>query len=103
VAAKQLPDYYADLGVKPVAGQAEIERIYSKRVAALRASQIEDVAEELAQVEKAYAVLHNAGRRAEYDRQVTRAEAARYMRTRPDAGWFEAFMDRLADIADIFD
>jgi curved DNA-binding protein CbpA len=42
----------------------------------LRASKVEDAPEELAEVERAYAVLHDPGRRAQYDKKIRRADAA---------------------------
>ena len=71
----ELPDYYADLGVSAKAGQKEIERVYQQWATQLRASKIEDAPEELAEVEQAYAVLHDPGKRAEYDRKLHRADA----------------------------
>ena len=71
----ELPDYYADLGVNPKAGQNEIERVYQQRAARLRSSKIEDAPEELAEVEQAYAVLHDPVKRAEYDSKVREADA----------------------------
>jgi curved DNA-binding protein CbpA len=71
----ELPDYYADLGVNPKAGHNEIERVYQQRAARLRASKIEDAPEELAEVEQAYAVLHDRAKRAEYDRKVHQSDA----------------------------
>ncbi|HEX3154696.1 MAG TPA: DnaJ domain-containing protein [Candidatus Angelobacter sp.] len=69
----ELPDYYMDLGVDPKASQQEIEKVYGKRVAALRVSIVEDAPEELAEVEAAYAVLRDPQRRSSYDARV-RAE-----------------------------
>ncbi len=73
----ELPDYYADLGVRESASQQEIERVYQQRSAKLRASQIEDAPEELAEVQQAYEVLRDAKKRAEYDSKVRRADAQR--------------------------
>src|ERR1700739_3288416 len=61
------PDYYMDLGVDPKASQQEIEKVYGKRVAELRVSTVEDAPEELAEVEAAYAVLRDPGKRSSYD------------------------------------
>ena len=61
------PDYYMDLGVDPKASQQEIEKVYLKRVAQLRSSKVEDAPEELAEVEAAYAVLRDPGKRSSYD------------------------------------
>lgn len=69
------PDYYAVLGVDPTATPREIGRAYRQLVRkyhpdtsradnALRESE----AQELRQVMRAYEVLGDAGRRAEYDR-----------------------------------
>jgi len=66
----ELPDYYMDLGVDPKASQQEIEKVYSKRVAELRMSKVEDAPEELAEVEAAYAVLRDPRKRASYDAQL---------------------------------
>jgi curved DNA-binding protein CbpA len=63
----ELPDYYSDLGAKPNASPQEIDAVYSKRVAQLRASEVEDAPEELAEVEAAYAVLRDPAKRASYD------------------------------------
>src|SRR5579864_7807556 len=63
----ELPDYYMDLGVDPKASQQEIDKVYGKRVAALRASPVEDAPEELAEVEAAYAVLRDPQKRSSYD------------------------------------
>ncbi|HEY2914243.1 MAG TPA: DnaJ domain-containing protein [Candidatus Angelobacter sp.] len=61
------PDYYMDLGVNPKASQQEIDKVYGKRVAALRSSTVEDAPEELAEVEAAYAVLRDPQKRSSYD------------------------------------
>lgn len=61
------PDYYMDLGVDPKASQQELEKVYAKRVAALRVSTVEDAPEELAEVEAAYAVLRDPKKRSSYD------------------------------------
>jgi DnaJ-class molecular chaperone len=61
------PDYYMDLGVDPKANQQEINKVYGKRVAELRASKVEDAPEELAEVEAAYAVLRDPQKRSSYD------------------------------------
>jgi curved DNA-binding protein CbpA len=61
------PDYYMDLGVDPKASQQQIEKVYGKRVAELRASKVEDAPEELAEVEAAYAVLRDPQKRSSYD------------------------------------
>ena len=69
--AKQLvPEYYEDLGVSRTANQQEIDRVYARRVAALRVSTVEDAPEELAEVEAAYAVLGDPRKRASYDAQL---------------------------------
>ena len=70
-----LPDYYFDLAVKATASQQEIEQTYTRRARELRASTVEDAAEELAEVEAAYAVLRDPSRRAEYDAKVRVADA----------------------------
>ncbi len=70
----ELPDYYSDLGVKPRANQQEIEKTYKMRVAELRASKVEDAPEELAEVEAAYAVLGDPGKRASYDAKLRKAD-----------------------------
>ena len=70
----ELPDYYMDLGVDPKASQQEIEKVYGKRVAALRVSTIEDAPEELAEVEAAYAVLRDPQKRSSYDAQLKSAD-----------------------------
>ena len=63
----ELPDYYMDLGVDPKASPQEIEKVYGKRVAQLRASTVEDAPEELAEVDAAYDVLRDPAKRAKYD------------------------------------
>ena len=75
MATQAKPDYYEDLGVKPKATQQEIENMYARRAAELRVSKVEDAAEELAEVEEAYAVLRDPARRANYDVQLREAEA----------------------------
>jgi curved DNA-binding protein CbpA len=71
----ELPDYYLDLGVQPAATLEEIERTYAKRGAELRASKVQDAPEELAEVEAAYAVLHDPRERAAYDAKLRAADA----------------------------
>ena len=71
-----LPDYYMDLGVAPKANQQEIEKVYRRRVAELRASKVEDAPEELAEVEAAYAILRDPNKRSAYDAKVRAADAA---------------------------
>jgi curved DNA-binding protein CbpA len=71
----ELPDYYFDLGVKPAAMAQEIERTYSRRVAELRASRVQDAPEELADAEAAYAVLRDPSKRADYDTKLRAADA----------------------------
>lgn len=63
----ELPDYYMDLGVDPKASQQEVEKVYRERVTQLRSSKVEDAPEELAEVEAAYAVLGDPGKRSTYD------------------------------------
>ena len=70
-----LPDYYFDLGVKPMASQQEIEQTYARRAKELRASTVEDAPEELAEVEAAYAIVRDPSRRAEYDAKLRAADA----------------------------
>jgi len=53
--------------VSRTASQQEIEKVYGKRVAELRASKVEDAPEELAEVEAAYAVLRDPQKRSSYD------------------------------------
>jgi curved DNA-binding protein CbpA len=67
VARQSVPEYYEDLGVNRTASQQEIDRIYAKRVAALRVSKVEDAPEELTEVEAAYAVLRDPRKRSSYD------------------------------------
>ena len=69
-----LPDYYFDLGVKPAATAQEIKKTYSRRVAELRASKVEDAPEELAEVEAAYAILRDPVKRADYDAKLRLAD-----------------------------
>jgi curved DNA-binding protein CbpA len=68
------PDYYMDLGVDPKASQQEIEKVYGRRVAELRASKVEDAPEELAEVEAAYAVLRDPQKRSSYDARLKRED-----------------------------
>lgn len=107
-----LPDYYFDLGVKPTATPQEIDRVYAKRVAELRASTVEDAPEELAEVDAAYAILKDPAKRASYDKSVREEEEAddkknpelnaylersrrRRGRTRHSGGWLDAIFDLL--------
>lgn len=76
MAEQPLPEYYEDLGVSRTASQQEIERVYARRVAALRASTVEDAPEELAEVEAAYAVLHEPQKRSSYDARLKAEEDA---------------------------
>lgn len=71
---QRLPDYYEDLGVDQDATAEEIERVYRKRSGELRASQVEDAPEELAEVEAAYTVLCEPTQRAKYDTQLRQKE-----------------------------
>jgi|SRR5689334_17684533 len=70
----ELPDYYMDLGVDPKASAQEIEKVYGKRVAELRASTVEDAPEELAEVDAAYDVLRDPVKRAKYDAELDAQE-----------------------------
>jgi curved DNA-binding protein CbpA len=70
-----LPEHYEDLGVDSNATTEQIEQAYLKRSAELRASPSGDAPEELAEVETAYAVLRDPAKRAQYDAQVSHAEA----------------------------
>ncbi|HEX7287744.1 MAG TPA: DnaJ domain-containing protein [Candidatus Angelobacter sp.] len=63
----ELPDYYLDLGVKPTASPRELDQTYQRRIAELRASEVEDAPEELAEVEAAYVFLRDPKKRLEYD------------------------------------
>jgi curved DNA-binding protein len=74
----ELPDYYFDLGVKPAATAQEIKKTYSRRVAELRASKVEDAPEELAEVEAAYAILRDPVKRADYDAKLRLADEEEY-------------------------
>jgi DnaJ-class molecular chaperone len=108
----ELPDYYMDLGVDSKASQQEIEKVYAKRVAALRVSTIEDAPEELAEVEAAYAVLRVPQKRSSYDAQLKAkddeddkkdAEMNAYLqshhrrshRNRRTGSWLDAIFDLL--------
>ncbi|HSK44068.1 MAG TPA: DnaJ domain-containing protein [Candidatus Binatia bacterium] len=108
----ELPDYYMDLGVEPGANQQEVEKVYRERVAALRASTVEDAPEELAEVEAAYAVLHDPGKRSSYDARLKAEDAAedkkdaelnaylqsqhrRSKRNRRTGSWLGALLDLL--------
>ena len=89
----ELPDYYMDLGVDPKASPQEIEKVYGKRVAQLRASTVEDAPEELAEVEAAYDVLRDPARRASYDVQLLskeREEDEEFEKKNPEV---KAFME----------
>ncbi|HEY7404872.1 MAG TPA: DnaJ domain-containing protein [Candidatus Angelobacter sp.] len=108
----ELPDYYMDLGVDPKAKQQEIEKVYSQRVARLRSSKVEDAPEELAEVEAAYAVLHDPAARARYDAKVRAADTEEdkkyaemdaYLkshhhrkRVKGSSGWLDAIWDLLS-------
>lgn len=108
----ELPDYYSDLGVKPGASPQEIDKVYNKRVAELRASEVEDAPEELAEVEAAYAVLRDPAKRADYDAKLRQEddewdkknpEMATYLknqshrskRVRRSGSWLSAIFDLL--------
>ncbi|MBZ5521848.1 MAG: DnaJ domain-containing protein [Acidobacteriia bacterium] len=104
MAEQSQPDYYFDLGVKPTATQQEIDRVYARRVAELRASSVEDAPEELAEVEAAYAVLKDPAQRARYNASVREEEEAedtkeaaghRRIRTRRTGSWIDAIFDIL--------
>lgn len=107
-----LPDYYSDLGVKPEASPQEIDKVYNKRVAELRASEVEDAPEELAEVETAYAILRDPAKRADYDAKLRQEddewdkknpEMATYLknqshrskRVRRSGSWLSAIWDLL--------
>jgi curved DNA-binding protein CbpA len=105
------PDYYMDLGVEPGANQQEIEKVYQKRVAQLRSSTVEDAPDELAEVEAAYAVLHDPGKRSSYDARFKAENEAddkkdaemnaylqshhRSKRNRRTGSWIDAIFDLL--------
>ena len=107
-----LPDYYMDLGVDPKASAQEIERVYGKRVAELRASTAEDAPEELAEVEAAYAVLRDPQKRSSYDARLKaegdeddkkdaemnaylQSQHRRAKRNRRTGSWIDAIFDLL--------
>jgi curved DNA-binding protein CbpA len=101
---QSLPDYYFDLGVKPAATQQEIDRVYARRVAELRASKVEDAPEELAEVEAAYAILKDPAQRASYDAKLREEEEAeekanpsgpRPTRNRRSGSWIDVISDIL--------
>lgn len=108
----ELPDYYMDLGVNPKASQQEIEKVYTRRVAELRNSKVDDAPEELAEVEAAYVVLHDPAERARYDAKVRAADAENdkkdaelnaYLRShhhrkrvKGSSGWLDAIWDLLS-------
>jgi curved DNA-binding protein CbpA len=107
-------DYYEALNVRSTATQQEIERAYTRRAGELRASKIEDVPEELAEVEEAHSVLADPGKRARYDAEVQESEAKedkknaeldaylkhagrrRPARNRRSGGWLDALLDILS-------
>ena len=108
----ELPDYYMDLGVDSKASQQEVEKVYGKRVAELRASKVEDAPEELAEVEAAYAVLGDPKKRSSYDARLKAqddednkkdAEMNAYLqshhgrakRNRRTGSWIDAIFDLL--------
>jgi curved DNA-binding protein CbpA len=102
MAEQSLPDYYFDLGAKPEASQEEIDRVYARRVAELRASKVEDAPEELAEVEAAYAVLKDPAQRASYDAKLREEEEAeekaspsgpRPARNRRSGSWIDVILD----------
>jgi len=70
-----LPDHYESLGISSHATPQEIERAYRQRAAELRRSKVADAAEELEEVQAAYAILGNPEQRARYDAQVRKDEA----------------------------
>ena len=71
-----VPDHYETLGLASKATRQEIERAHEKLVKKLRASQAADAPEELAEVDAAFAVLHDPEQRARYDVALMEAEAA---------------------------
>jgi len=108
----ELPDYYMDLGVDSKASQQEVEKVYGKRVAELRASKVEDAPEVLAEVEAAYAVLGDSKKRSSYDARLKAqddeddkkdAEMNAYLqshhgrakRNRRTGSWIDAIFDLL--------
>jgi len=108
----ELPDYYMDMGVDPTATQPEIEKVYALRAARLRNSKVEDAPEELAEIEAAYAVLHDPASRASYDAKLRAADAEdekkdaemnAYLRShhhrkrvKGSSGWLDAIWDLLS-------
>jgi curved DNA-binding protein CbpA len=107
-----LPDYYADLGVKPGASQQDIDKTYTRRLTELRASKVEDAPEELAEVDAAYDVLRNPAKRSAYDAKLQQEddewdkqhpEDAAYLksqhrrsgRVRRSGSWFSVVLDLL--------
>jgi curved DNA-binding protein CbpA len=70
-----VPDHYETLGLTSNATRQEIERAHQKLVKELRASQSSDAPEELAEVDAAYAVLHDPHQRTRYDMVLREAEA----------------------------
>ena len=108
----ELPDYYMDMGVDRKASAPEIEKVYAKRVAALRVSTVEDAPEELAEVEAAYAILRDPQKRSSYDERLKaeddaedkkEAEMNAYLqshhrrsnRNRRTGSWIDAIFDLL--------
>lgn len=107
----ELPDYYMDLGVETGANQQEIEKVYQNRVAQLRSSTVEDAPDELAEVEAAYAVLRDPGKRSSYDARLKAEDEAddkkdaemnaylqshhRSKRNRRTGSWIDAIFDLL--------
>ena len=71
-----LPDHYESLGITPEATRQEIECAHKKRVNELRSSKAADAPEELAEVDAAFAVLHDPAQRARYDALQREADAA---------------------------
>jgi DnaJ-class molecular chaperone len=69
-----LPEHYESLGLTASATPAEIERAYQSRAAKLRALQVQDAPEELAEVEAAYSGLWDPAKRAQYDLEVREAD-----------------------------
>jgi DnaJ-class molecular chaperone len=112
MAEQPVPEYYEDLGVSRTANQQEIDRVYARRVAALRVSAVEDAPEELAEVEAAYAVLRDPGKRSSYDARLKAEDDAddkkdaemnaylqshhrRANRNRRTGSWIDAIFDLL--------
>jgi molecular chaperone DnaJ len=85
------PDYYETLGVAPDVGEAELKRAYRQRAMQFHPDRNpgdKQAEEQFKQINEAYAVLSDPGRRAHYDRFGTAGPAGM-----PETGFGTLFED----------